>query len=313
MSRREIARKFDRIVDFAEIEEFLDTPVKRYSSGMYVRLAYAVAAHMEPEILLVDEVLAVGDLKFQRKCLEHAKSLRDRCATVILVSHNMFAIKSVCRRAICVSHGRLVIDGPVDDAIALYEKDSRLMTPRWAEDGIFKQDSQSLIKATDITILDENGAPRTVFEHGERMRIRIRLEATRPLHRPNLIVALIRSDNVACCNFNTAMDGTTISRLSGESEVELLTPPLRLVSETYAIHFLVRDDSFQRLYCAQAGPSFQVRHELLSTHFGVYHERGEWSIPGETRVRRPDGDRCASLSFIQPATADVVGDGSQPE
>src|SRR5439155_4766945 len=96
MPRREIARKFADIVAFAEIDKLIDTPVKRYSSGMYVRLAFAVAAHLSPNILLIDEVLAVGDLAFQRKCMEHASSLKERDATVLLVSHNMFAIKAAC-------------------------------------------------------------------------------------------------------------------------------------------------------------------------------------------------------------------------
>ncbi|HEY1380944.1 MAG TPA: ABC transporter ATP-binding protein, partial [Gemmataceae bacterium] len=129
MGRREIDRKFDAIVDFAEIADFIDTPVKRYSSGMYVRLGFAVAAHMTPDILLVDEVLAVGDMKFQRKCMEHAKHLRDNNATVVIVSHNMFSIKAMCTRVVYMSHGQVVYDGSPEGAIALYEKDSRLATP----------------------------------------------------------------------------------------------------------------------------------------------------------------------------------------
>ena len=103
MRRAEIARKFDAIVDFAEIEQFIDTPVKRYSSGMYVRLAFAVAAHLEPDILLLDEVLAVGDVAFQRKCIEFAKELQQRDATILFVSHNMFSIKTMCERVIYLS------------------------------------------------------------------------------------------------------------------------------------------------------------------------------------------------------------------
>src|SRR5262249_6502563 len=111
MRRREIAAKFDRIVAFAEIGPFLDTPVQRYSSGMYVRLAFAVAAHLEPEILIVDEVLAVGDMAFQRKCLGRMREVGRSGCTVLFVSHNMPAVESLCTRAVLLDAGRLVTQG----------------------------------------------------------------------------------------------------------------------------------------------------------------------------------------------------------
>ena len=120
MTRAEIARKFDDIVAFAEIEEFLDTPVKRYSSGMFVRLAFAVAAHLEPEILLVDEVLAVGDLAFQRKCLGQMERIAGTGRTVFFVSHNMNAVRGLCTRVVQIDGGRLVADGETDDVVRGY-------------------------------------------------------------------------------------------------------------------------------------------------------------------------------------------------
>ena len=120
MSRREIARKFDEITAFAEIEKFLDTPVKRYSSGMFVRLAFAVASHLEPEILIVDEVLAVGDAAFQKKCLGKMDRVSRTGRTVLFVSHNMAAIKSLCHRAILLDAGRVDHDGCVDDVVNRY-------------------------------------------------------------------------------------------------------------------------------------------------------------------------------------------------
>ncbi len=125
MTRAEIARKFDEIVAFAEIEQFLDTPVKRYSSGMYVRLAFAIAAHLEPEILIIDEVLAVGDAQFQRKCLGKMQDVSARCGrTVLFVSHHMTAIRRLCARCVVLDAGRA--DGPmdVDTAIEHYAQDS---------------------------------------------------------------------------------------------------------------------------------------------------------------------------------------------
>jgi lipopolysaccharide transport system ATP-binding protein len=124
MGRAEIAAKFDEIVAFAEVEKFLDTPVKRYSSGMYVRLAFAVAAHLEPEILIVDEVLAVGDAAFQRKCLGKMESVAGEGRTVLFVSHNMEAVQKLCNKGLLLAKGRVVADGPMQEVIDRYVNDA---------------------------------------------------------------------------------------------------------------------------------------------------------------------------------------------
>lgn len=126
MSKAEIKKKFDEIVAFAEVEKFLDTPVKRYSSGMYVRLAFAVAAHLEPEILIVDEVLAVGDAQFQKKCLGKMEDVGSEGRTVLFVSHNMAAIKKLCGRGILLNKGGLIFDGNASEAIDLYQGSNHL-------------------------------------------------------------------------------------------------------------------------------------------------------------------------------------------
>ncbi|OGW33232.1 MAG: hypothetical protein A2X59_04310, partial [Nitrospirae bacterium GWC2_42_7] len=123
MRKAEIGRKFDEIVSFAEIEKFIDTPVKRYSSGMYVRLAFAVAAHLEPEILIVDEVLAVGDAQFQKKCLGKMENVAREGRTVLFVSHNMLAVRNLCSRAIVLKQGRIVFSGTVSEAVDSYLHD----------------------------------------------------------------------------------------------------------------------------------------------------------------------------------------------
>src|SRR5256714_1088943 len=120
MGRHEVAKRFDEIVEFAEVEKFIDTPVKRYSSGMYLRLAFAVAAHLEPEILIVDEVLSVGDLPFQHKCLGQMQSISREGRTVLFVSHNLPAVETLCKRGIIFEAGRLAFAGSQRDAIATY-------------------------------------------------------------------------------------------------------------------------------------------------------------------------------------------------
>ena len=144
MSKLEIRRKFDEIVAFAEVEEFLDTPVKRYSSGMYVRLAFGVAAHLEPEILIVDEVLAVGDAEFQKKCIGRMEAVGKEGRTVIFVSHNMHAVEQLCTSALRLSSGKLVDDGKdVRRIIAayLYADDLRTTSIEWLGDGLDLRES----------------------------------------------------------------------------------------------------------------------------------------------------------------------------
>jgi lipopolysaccharide transport system ATP-binding protein len=125
MGRAEIARKFDEIVSFAEVERFIDTPVKRYSSGMYLRLAFAVAAHLEPEVLIVDEVLSVGDLRFQEKCIGRMEEVASEGRTVLFVSHNLAAVTNLCPRSILMSGGRKVVEGATEDVVGEYVRGVR--------------------------------------------------------------------------------------------------------------------------------------------------------------------------------------------
>jgi lipopolysaccharide transport system ATP-binding protein len=288
MRKAEIDRKFDDIVAFAEVDKFIDTPVKHYSSGMYVRLAFAVAAHLEPEILLLDEVLSVGDLPFQRKCMEHAKRLQSGNATVLFVSHNMFAVKAMCNRVIYLSSGRVRLDGSPEEAIQLYERDSRLAPAQWAQHLLGDDPPQRPIHVTDMEVLDEQGQPRTIFNYGDRLRVRMHFESPGRIENPNFCIGLIRSDNVPCCCFSTGLDGFTTPSSPGQNVIELLTPPLKLISDLYTIHVNIWNRTFQKHYGAQICATFHVRDSVLSTHFGVFHEPGEWSlqprqagVPGE--------------------------------
>jgi lipopolysaccharide transport system ATP-binding protein len=286
MKRQEINRCFDAIVDFAEIEKFIDMPVKRYSSGMYVRLAFAVSAHLRPEILMIDEVLSVGDLQFQRKCMAYAEELRKSGATVLFVSHNMFAVKAICNRVIFLSNGQILFDGSSGDAIQLYEGDNKLSELEWARKATGSDPSEWPIYIQDMEIFDLSGQQRNLFEFGDRMRIRLRFGVRRTVTNPNFLVSFIRSDEVACCNFNTTMDGYTIPKLHSDGIIELLTPPIKLVSDSYKIYVLIRDENFEHLYSAQVGKTFHVRHHLLNTHFGVFHEQAEWLLPSEVAAQQ---------------------------
>jgi lipopolysaccharide transport system ATP-binding protein len=159
MRREEIAKKFDEIVDFAEIEKFIDTPVKFYSSGMYTRLAFAVAANLEPEVLIVDEVLAVGDAEFQKKCLGKMKSVSDKEGrTVLFVSHNMIAVKNLCQRALYMQRGELVFDADANSVINHYLQNGVEMASRreWTHDEMPGNDK---IKVRSVAVYAENKLP----------------------------------------------------------------------------------------------------------------------------------------------------------
>jgi lipopolysaccharide transport system ATP-binding protein len=179
MSKASIQRNLDAIIDFSEIEQFIDTPVKRYSSGMYVRLAFAVAAHLEPEILIVDEVLAVGDIAFQRKCLGKMQSVNESGRTVLFVSHNLTAVSKLCSRCILLSGGRLVADGSTAEVLNEYvsavssnRKPSREYP---LPDGSFK----ARIRWVSVTGPDDKIA--SVRDLGEEFSIEVDYEISEPM------------------------------------------------------------------------------------------------------------------------------------
>ena len=174
MKGREIAAKFDEIVTFAEVERFIDTPVKRYSSGMYTRLAFAVAAHLEPEILVVDEVLAVGDAEFQKKCLNKMGTVASHGRTVLFVSHNMGAVQTLCRRGVLLSGGRLRMFAPVKDVIAEYLKVNETMAAMPLSE---RQDrsGDGRFRFADIGLQDVNGTPVAYAVTGEDCHIVVKI------------------------------------------------------------------------------------------------------------------------------------------
>ncbi|MGD0679278.1 MAG: ABC transporter ATP-binding protein [Polyangiaceae bacterium] len=189
MHRAEIARKFDAIVDFAGTETFLDTPVKYYSSGMYMRLAFAVAAYLEQDTLIVDEVLAVGDAAFQKKCLGKMGDVTRLGRTVLFVSHNLGAIRSLCTRAIVLSGGGVQFDGTADGAIAYYLASSTTVGPKDGEmdfgaAGLAFDDFRLLA----VRLRDDAGQIRAVFEPAEPIRIEIEYDLLSPLPGMRVIV-----------------------------------------------------------------------------------------------------------------------------
>jgi lipopolysaccharide transport system ATP-binding protein len=178
MKRREIAAKFDQIVEFAGVGKFLDTPVKHYSSGMYVRLAFSVAAHMEPDILLIDEVLAVGDAEFQQKCLGKMDEItRTEGRTILFVSHNLQAIERLCERTVVLDHGRVAFVGETGEAIALY---TRSMSARSGEEdlrGRHDRRGTGNVRLTKVSFYDPAGKPVSRAVAGEPLVVGLSYES----------------------------------------------------------------------------------------------------------------------------------------
>jgi lipopolysaccharide transport system ATP-binding protein len=187
MSKREVARKFDEIVAFAEVERFLDTPVKRYSSGMYVRLAFAVAAHLEPEILIVDEVLAVGDLQFQKKCLGRMGEVAKAGRTVLFVSHNLAALQNLCGTGQVLARGQLAFSGEVGEAVQFHIGDVECSHGGDIDLTEHAARTVGAIPMFDrIRLLDDSGRSKDTFESGDTLVIELRIFAGERVDDPQI-------------------------------------------------------------------------------------------------------------------------------
>jgi lipopolysaccharide transport system ATP-binding protein len=236
MSRAEIVRKFDEIVVFAEIERFLDTPVKRYSSGMYVRLAFAVAAHLEPEILIVDEVLAVGDAQFQQKCMGRMQSVARRGRTVLFVSHNMAAVSALCSRAIMLLDGTLAADERVSSVVDRYLSATSASTA--AELSGRHRYGNGMARINWIATLHSMAGNCNVFRSGEPIRIRFGFDSKHESKSWHCAVGVRAMDWHVVAAVNTDDLGLELPRLepgSWTGEIEISS--LRLVPGRYQIGF----------------------------------------------------------------------------
>lgn len=239
MNKREIHHKFDEIVNFAEVEQFIDTPVKRYSSGMYVRLAFAVAAHLEPEILLIDEVLAVGDAQFQKKCLGKLGDVAQDGRTVLFISHNMAAIENLCCRGIVLNGGKVICDDSQSEAIAEYFK-------------LFREQKQSLrdrertgsglVRVVKVEFQDTTGKPLDVLQSGQDVDICLFYE-TDPRYageRTHVGFTISTHLGVKVFNQNTRINNIEFDNLPPSGVFVCRIPELPLSSSSYLFNFVVK-------------------------------------------------------------------------
>lgn len=237
MSRVEIKKKFDEIVDFAEIEKFLDTPVKRYSSGMYVRLAFAVAAHLEPEILVVDEVLAVGDAQFQKKCLgkmENVSASEGR--TVLLVSHNMPSIQRVCNKGIVLHLGRLTVNSAVNDAIGSYLAFTNIDALYYEQTEL---DPSKRANITRIEFVDEELNEKRGVNTGDKIIVKFSYVIHRPIQSMQMGVCLLEEDGTQIFGSVPQDSGLPVPAVAGSYTSIVQFPDDLLMPQRYRIKVVI--------------------------------------------------------------------------
>jgi lipopolysaccharide transport system ATP-binding protein len=280
MSRAEIRGKFDEIVDFAQITGFIDTPVKRYSSGMYVRLAFAVAAHLEPDILIVDEVLAVGDADFQKKCLGKIRDVSVGGRTVLVVSHNMSAIRNLTSRCLVMSSGMLEFDGSPNDAI---RKHADVLERRRNAESSFGKGPHTAIKS--VLLVDANGAPTTNYIPGEPFRIDLVVTTNGgPGYSVEIVLANNDRQRLALGSLQ-GFHGVTLPREPGDYRTVLEIEPLWLASGDYVLdiatsiayssfdHYVEEALPFQVLSCNPGDQSWDFKQSYGLGSFAMRHAR----------------------------------------
>jgi len=235
MKRTEIARKFDEIVEFAGVSDFIDTQVKRYSSGMNARLGFAIAAHLDPDVLLIDEVLSVGDAAFQDKCVDRMRLLIQRGVPVVFISHNLPAILDLCTRAIVIERGTVQFNGVPAEAIQKY----RLAPKQHSE--ITAVSAAQPVRLIRTELLNDHGEPSAIFQTNGRMKVRVHYEAHHSLPDLSFAMDIHRADGVYCAGINTLMDRVTFEIGEGTGYVDLTMPRLSLLPGYYLTSIGIND------------------------------------------------------------------------
>ncbi len=284
LSRREVQRQFDAIVAFSELEAFLDTPVKHYSSGMFMRLAFAVNVHVDPEILLVDEVLAVGDNWFQRKCVNRIGEMRRQGVTILFVSHSQDLVRSICDRVLWLDHGRVRADGPADRVTRQYlshdlDRMEAAMRPRAGAGP--RPAGGKRAEITRVTLLDEAGQARSVFQTGQRLVIALDYVAHEPIPSPVFGLAIHRQDGAHVCGPNTDFAGLKLPDLAAAGRIEYTVPYLPLLDGLYLVSASLHDREGLVMYdYLDRQISFRVENRpdsRVKERYGLMTLQGVWT------------------------------------
>jgi lipopolysaccharide transport system ATP-binding protein len=299
LSRKEIKQRFDEIVAFSELESFIDTPVKRYSSGMAVRLGFAVASCINPDILLVDEVLAVGDASFQQKCLGRIRDLINNGTSIIFVSHNLYLVQSACNVGLYLQKGQVKHFGALKDVFDLYEQDLHQERARKFNGYQTGVDSDSNdVEITRVDVGSESEVESGVLHSNRPAQIRIHYNAYKPLGKVQVSTFIFRSDGVTCCMMRSKLDRFDLYVDRGQGVITLQVSPLQLVGGSYYAEAWFLDESDSLSITAKAGRSgwFTVKGAALSYHeSSVFepnttwsHFQGDKALAGEASMKSYD-------------------------
>ena len=304
MRRAEISSKFDEIVAFAGVGEFLDTPVKCNSSGMNARLGFAIAAHLDRDVLLVDEVLSVGDAEFQKQCIARMRHLVGRGASLVFVSHNLTAVPELCTRALVVDHGELIFDGDPASAVREYRQVPQARTSGPAGN------RSSDIHIKGVELLDASGTAAVVFPTARPITVRIQYRASRPIVELNFAVDIYRGDGIYCAGMNTRMDRRSFGTLEGDGHVDLLVDNLHLLPGRYILSAGIVDGRGKALDVHHRAYPFSVAsdaRDLGLVHFdrqrhgrhGTTHETDQPARAARARLQATAGALAAKEEIVQ--------------
>jgi ABC-type polysaccharide/polyol phosphate transport system ATPase subunit len=299
LSRREVDERFDEIVDFAELREFIDAPVKTYSSGMYMRLGFSVAIHVDPDVLLIDEVLAVGDEAFTRKCLDKIGEFHRRGKTIVLVTHSLGLVEKMCDETLWLRHGRKADVGDPKRVVDAY-----LTYVAGGEEALLARDQPPApeaetkpegyregrwgsreVEITRVRLLDDRGQERHVFASGEGVTLRLDVEARAEVEDFVFGVGIFTADGVSVYGTNTHLEDYVPRRASGRGEVSLELSDLRLVEGTYLLDVAVHRRDGTPYDYHRGLHSFRIKSRIKDV--GVYRPPHRWSFEGGLDLEKP--------------------------
>jgi ABC-2 type transport system ATP-binding protein len=272
ISRADTEQFFDAIVDFSGIEEFIDTQVKFYSSGMYVRLAFAVAVHVDPEILLVDEVLSVGDEMFQRKCMERIKQFQREGRTIVFVTHSLDQVRQLCDRAIMLDHGKILCDGLPVEALRRFRDLYATVTEEESSQGGSRE-----MEIVKVVVTDEAGNPRDRFETGDTVAIELEVSAEQPTDDWLCGIAVYNHVEQLVYGTNTRIMGIPPTRIEGRQRMRIvLNAPPMIEGVYHCTLALQRRDETENYHWVDRAAQFRVLTETKDA--GVVHIRPSFEL-----------------------------------
>jgi ABC-type polysaccharide/polyol phosphate transport system ATPase subunit len=310
LTRKQVEERFDEIVAFAELQDFIDAPVKTYSSGMYMRLGFSVAIHVEPDVLLIDEVLAVGDEAFTRKCLDKIAEFRRRGRTIVIVTHALGLVDRMCDDVLWLRHGKVADRGDpkrVIDAYLSYvaggeeeqlaamassppatslsqpaDSPAQSPPPHGYQSGRWGNREVEILK---VRLLDKSGKERHVYAPGESLRVVLSVRAKHPLEDFVFGVGLFTADGTGVYGTNTDLEGFLARRLEGEAEIALLVDDLRLVEGTYLLDVAAHKADGTPYDYLRGRHRFRVKSRVKDV--GIYRPQHSWSFSGGVSVETP--------------------------